>query len=65
MDGTHKCPAPECVKRVPFRFFACYAHWRALPRDLQNRIYAAWNVGDMDAHHAAREDAYDYWGLHA
>ena len=42
-DTTHQCPAPACERRLPFRIFACPAHWRMLPFALRRDLTAAWN----------------------
>jgi hypothetical protein len=35
-DGySRRCPAPGCSRRVDRVVFACWEHWRLLPRDLQ------------------------------
>lgn len=38
-DTTHECPAPGCMKRVPFEQFACARHWHSLPANLQTDLW--------------------------
>jgi hypothetical protein len=41
-DSTHKCPAPDCTKRVPFDQLACLAHWFAIPKPLRDEVWRAY-----------------------
>lgn len=56
-DGTHECPAAGCTVRCPYNRLACPAHWRQIPRELQGRIVARWQEGDLEAYMAARREA--------
>lgn len=44
-DGKHDCPIDGCAERLPPRILMCKPHWKMLPRDLQQRVYATWENG--------------------
>ena len=51
--GLHECAAKGCSARVDVSELMCQAHWRNVPRDVQRRVYSAWEayhapVGDGD-----------------
>lgn len=41
----HLCHALECPVSVPPRMFMCSAHWRLVPKIMQNAIWAAYVPG--------------------
>jgi hypothetical protein len=68
MSGSHRCPIDGCERRVPSYQLMCPRHWRAVPADVQRRLYRTWDHGRgagtedhieaMDAAiHAAEVDA--------
>lgn len=56
IDGTHKCPAPECEVRLEFHIFACKAHWATMPHGLKSKIVRTWMNGGMDSYLHAHEE---------
>jgi hypothetical protein len=61
---SHHCPRPECSRQVPDGMFACRGDWYALPRDIRDRIWAAWRAGDLDEHAEATADAVTWYREH-
>lgn len=59
VDGSHKCPWPDCDKRIVRSQWGCREHWYALPWDIRGRITRGWR-GSVAAHMAALEEA-DVW----
>jgi hypothetical protein len=45
-DGTHKCPADGCTKRVPADMLMCARDWYRVPRPLRAAIWRAWDHGE-------------------
>ncbi len=41
-NGTHRCPGPECSRRVPSNMLACSRHWFQVPREVRDEVWAAW-----------------------
>lgn len=41
----HTCHWPGCPRQVPPALFMCTPHWVTLPKDLRNRIWAAYEPG--------------------
>lgn len=39
----HKCPFRGCTRMVKTEYFACGPHWHSLRKDLQNKVYSAWD----------------------
>ena len=44
----HACHATGCNVPVPPEMFACRRHWFALPKQLRDRIWAAYRVGQCN-----------------
>ena len=42
---THQCPAPRCNRQVQEDRLACRTDWYRLPKDLRDRVWAAWYGG--------------------
>lgn len=42
---NHHCHWPDCDKQVPPAMWGCMGHWKALPKDLQARIWATYVPG--------------------
>jgi hypothetical protein len=42
---AHTCHARDCQRPVAPRFLMCPAHWRLVPRRLQQAVYAAYRPG--------------------
>lgn len=42
---AHLCHAKGCEKEVPPARLMCLAHWRMVPRPLQNRVWATYCPG--------------------
>lgn len=42
---THTCHAPGCTRQVPPKMYACLAHWRALPKKIQDAIWREYSPG--------------------
>ena len=61
---THKCPRPECTRRVPDDLFACRGDWYALPERLRTAVWSGWRSGDADLHAQAMRDAIDWYREH-
>lgn len=41
----HACHWPGCDKQVPPAMWGCGAHWRALPKALRDKVWAAYRPG--------------------
>lgn len=48
MTGFTSCFAVGCKSCIPSHLMGCRKHWKMLPRDLQNRIWAAYNAGNRE-----------------
>ena len=42
---AHDCPATSCPVSVTTSKLMCPQHWRMVPADLQQNLYAAWRGG--------------------
>lgn len=42
---SHHCHAVGCETATPPKMFMCLKHWRMLPRDGQNAVWAAYRQG--------------------
>jgi hypothetical protein len=61
MMTTHKCPAPNCLLRIPNSMLSCRPHWYALSLPTRAAIYATADLPlsappRRDALSAAREE---------
>ena len=55
--STHECPAPGCIKDVPFHMFACSRHWYVIPQLLRTRLWHEWdNHPGEDSYFAVRAE---------
>lgn len=52
---AHHCHATDCEKRVPPEMFMCRTHWFRLPKDLRDRIWATYRVGQCDDMNPSKE----------
>lgn len=61
---TNKCPHPKCQKLKPFNRYACYEHWMALPKPIQNKIWDSFRSdGALSPKWLeADKEAITYWG---
>ena len=41
----HRCHWPTCEQQVPPAMWGCRAHWLRLPKDLRNRVWATYELG--------------------
>jgi hypothetical protein len=51
----HRCHWPDCPRLVPPAMWGCTPHWFALPKDLRDRIWAAYRRGQEDTKAPSRE----------
>jgi hypothetical protein len=63
---THHCHWPGCKKAVPPKLWGCLGHWKALPSDLQRRIWQTYVPGQEITKTPSREyleaaDAVQRW----
>lgn len=42
--STHRCPGPECERRVPAEMLACRDHWFQVPEPLRDEVWAAYRA---------------------
>lgn len=42
---SHTCHAEGCSKVVPPKLLMCLRHWRMVPRDLQQAVWALYRPG--------------------
>lgn len=42
---SHTCHARDCTKNVPPRMLMCAPHWRKVPSDLQDAVWATYVPG--------------------
>lgn len=42
---THHCHWPGCSKEVPPRMWGCSTHWFKLPKQLRDKVWAAYVPG--------------------
>lgn len=65
--ASHQCPAPNCTANVPQNMLACRRDWYRLPREVRNRVWAAWyGPGPgSDEHNAAVAEATAWYAEHA
>jgi hypothetical protein len=40
--GRHLCAAVQCEEQIPAYLLMCPAHWRQVPRELQQTVVSAW-----------------------
>ena len=55
-SNTHACPVGTCTGRVSGDLLMCPAHWRQVPKAIQDAVRAAWRGGAGEgslAHHSA------------
>ena len=45
MSEAHTCHWPGCQRHVPPKLWGCAPHWFTLPKDLRDRIWAAYIPG--------------------
>ncbi len=45
---NHDCHWPGCGKQVPPAMWGCIAHWKRLPKRLQDQIWAAYKPGQEE-----------------
>lgn len=51
----HHCHWPGCEKQVPPAMWGCREHWFALPKNLRDRIWAAYKPGQEKTMTPSRE----------
>ena len=58
---TEPCPVAGCAAKRHRHHLMCFRHWRRVPRDLQQAIWAAaramYSTGDVEAWKKLRDDA--------
>lgn len=68
--GVHGCAHPACRKSIPVDLLACRPHWYALPRELRNQVWIAWQAlcsgvdWAIERHDAAKAACLDWWAAH-
>jgi len=45
---SHHCHATDCKIGVPPEMFMCRKHWFSLPKNMKDKIWAAYRVGQCD-----------------
>lgn len=50
MAATHKCWADNCNRQVPLRMLMCIAHWKLVPKHLQQDVWNAYTNGQEQDH---------------
>lgn len=62
---TVTCPHPKCAADIPRSMFACRIHWRSLPQDIRNEIWAGYKKylagGERTDHTLAALKAIRFW----
>lgn len=53
----HKCPIKGCPAQVPHHQLMCPAHWREVPKKLQQEVYRAYRASPLSAAHQAAMNA--------
>lgn len=41
----HRCHWPDCQAQVPPALFMCGPHWHRIPRNLQRKVWHAYEIG--------------------
>lgn len=41
----HTCHWPGCETQVPPAFWGCRVHWKLIPKNLKNRIWDTYRIG--------------------
>ena len=47
----HACHWPGCHRQVPPAMWGCREHWYALPREIRDAIWSAYQVGQESTRH--------------
>lgn len=45
---VHTCHATDCTSPVPPEMWGCKKHWFMVPREIRNRIWATYRIGQCD-----------------
>jgi hypothetical protein len=61
---SHRCPRPECDRKVSDDQYACRGDWYALPEVIRTKIWRAWRSGDTAAHMEAMGEALEWYHAH-
>jgi len=51
----HHCHYPGCTKTVPPAMWGCYSHWMRLPRELRDKVWEAYSIGQEVSMSPSRE----------
>lgn len=54
-DRSHTCHWPGCDRQVPPAMWGCRPHWYALPKNLRDRIWASYEVGQEQSMTPSKE----------
>lgn len=46
--SRHLCHARLCTIPVPPKMFMCIKHWRLVPKELQNQLWASYSIGQEE-----------------
>lgn len=66
MSDAHTCHWPGCQRNVPPKLWGCAPHWYTLPKELRDRIWAAYVPGQettktpSDAYLAVAQEAHEF-----
>ena len=66
MSEAHTCHWPGCQRHVPPKLWGCAPHWFTLPKDLRDRIWAAYIPGQevtktpSDAYLGVAHEAHEF-----
>lgn len=44
-ESKHRCAAHGCSRQIPLRMLMCAAHWRQVPKGLQQGVWATYQEG--------------------
>lgn len=52
---SHACHWPGCPRQVPPALWGCRPHWYALPKEIRDRIWKAYRIGQETSLTPSRE----------
>lgn len=54
-ERGHTCHWPGCTRHVPPAMWGCREHWYALPKNLRDKIWATYQIGQEISKTPSRE----------